>query len=166
MSPAKRVTASCYLDSILFAMFARLDSFEAILYNMFEDEKRKKLSALLRLFTNIIRSGKLVTVDIIEEICNSLAECGWPEAQRKEQQDASEAFTFITDKLNLPLLTLKMDLQHGAKEALEDDHQFINERLLSIALPKDKGEVVHLSDCLEGPDSNEYIVGLYLTCDG
>lgn len=85
----------------------------------------------------------------IEEICKSLAECGWKDAMKREQQDASEAFTFITDKLNLPLLTLKMDLQHGGKEAVDDDHRFVNERLLSIALPPDKGEVVHLADCLE-----------------
>ncbi|KAK5165637.1 hypothetical protein LTR04_001147 [Oleoguttula sp. CCFEE 6159] len=33
-----REGVTCYLDALLFAMFARLDSFEAMLYNNFEDE--------------------------------------------------------------------------------------------------------------------------------
>lgn len=56
---------TCYLDALLFAMFARLDSFEAILYNSFEDEPRKKLSGMLRLWVNMLRSGKLITVDLV-----------------------------------------------------------------------------------------------------
>ena len=56
---------SCFLDSLLFAMFARLGSFEAILYNTFEDEPRKRLATLLRLWVNTLRAGKLITVDIV-----------------------------------------------------------------------------------------------------
>lgn len=37
-----RNMVTCYLDALLFAMFARLDSFEAMLYDNFEDEPRKK----------------------------------------------------------------------------------------------------------------------------
>src|SRR4051794_31570157 len=33
---------TCYLDALLFAMFARLDCFEAILYKSFSDEPRRK----------------------------------------------------------------------------------------------------------------------------
>ena len=58
-----RVT--CYLDSLLFALYARLESFEAMLYNTFEDEARNKLAAILRLFVNMLRSGKLITADIV-----------------------------------------------------------------------------------------------------
>jgi hypothetical protein len=56
---------TCYLDALLFAMFARLDSFEAILFNTFEDEPRKKLAGMLRLWVNMLRSGRLITVDMV-----------------------------------------------------------------------------------------------------
>lgn len=46
-------------------MFARLDSFEAMLYNSFDDVPRKKLAGLLRLWVNMLRSGKLITTDIV-----------------------------------------------------------------------------------------------------
>lgn len=56
---------TCYLDALLFAMFARLDCFEAILYRSFNDEARRKLSILLRLWVNMLRSGNLITTDIV-----------------------------------------------------------------------------------------------------
>jgi hypothetical protein len=67
------------------------------------------------------------------------------------QQDASEAFTFITGKLELPLLTLKMDIYHTGKEDAVDDHKFVNERLLEVAIPSERedGRVITLEDCLE-----------------
>ena len=60
-----REGVTCYLDALLFAMFARLGSFEAMLYKNFEDEPRKRLAALLRLWVNTLRAGKLITVDIV-----------------------------------------------------------------------------------------------------
>lgn len=56
---------TCYLDALLFAMFARLDCFEAILYKTFNDEPRRKLAILLRFWVNLLRSGKLITTDIV-----------------------------------------------------------------------------------------------------
>lgn len=60
-----RMGVTCYLDALLFAMFARLDCFEAILYTSFPDEPRRKLSILLRLWVNMLRSGKLITKDLV-----------------------------------------------------------------------------------------------------
>ncbi|KAK6349637.1 hypothetical protein TWF696_005919 [Orbilia brochopaga] len=140
---------TCYLDSLLFSLYAHLDSFEAMLYNVFDDDKRKKLSSLLRLFVNMLRSGNLITADIIQEIQNSLAECGWKEAALKQQQDASEAFTFIAETLEMPLLTLKMDIAHGGLDIPDDDHKFINERLLNVAIPSEPDGPITLEKCLE-----------------
>lgn len=56
---------TCYLDALLFAMFARLDCFEAILYKSFNDEPRRKLAIVLRLWVNLLRSGKLITTDVV-----------------------------------------------------------------------------------------------------
>lgn len=68
-----------------------------------------------------------------------------------KQQDTSEAFTFITEKLELPLLTLKMDIFHTGKEDADDDHKFVNERLLEVAIPEDNpdGQPITLEECLE-----------------
>jgi|TARA_R110002003_G_scaffold48_14_gene4021 hypothetical protein len=60
-----RNMVTCYLDALLFAMFARLDSFEAMLYDNFEDEPRRKLAAVLRLWVNLLRTGQLIRVELV-----------------------------------------------------------------------------------------------------
>lgn len=65
LGAVNRDAVSCYMDSVLFAMFARLRSFEAILYKNFEDEPRKKLAMWIRLWVNLLRRGKLITTDIV-----------------------------------------------------------------------------------------------------
>lgn len=160
-----RHAVTCFLDSTLFAMFSRLDSFEAMLYNSFEDVKKERLAFLLRLWVNLLRSGDLITTDVTKQIQESLAECGWDDARELHQQDASEAFTFLTEKLDLPLLTLKMDIYHTGKQDT-DDHRFINERLLEVAIPTlENGEHpkdIKLEDCLEEYFNNRIEVKRYL----
>lgn len=147
-----RESVTCFLDSLLFGMFARLDGFEAMLYESFEDPKRRKLAGLLRLWVNLLRSGRLITTDITKHLQDALAECGWRDAANLRQQDPSEAYGFITEQLELPLLTLKMDLYHTGKEDPQDDHKFVNERLLEVAIvdePQEGSKTITLEDCLE-----------------
>jgi hypothetical protein len=147
-----RGNVTCFLDALLFGMFARLDSFEAMLYESFEDPQRRKLAGFLRLWVNLLRSGRLITTDVTKHLQDALAECGWKDAANLRQQDPSEAFGFITGQLELPLLTLKMDLFHTGKEDPADDHKFVNERLLEVAIPEEPSEgnsVITLEDCLE-----------------
>jgi hypothetical protein len=147
-----RGSVTCFLDALLFGMFARLDSFEAMLYENFEDPQRRKLAGVLRLWVNLLRSGRLITTDVTKHLQDALAECGWRDAANLRQQDPSEAFGFITGQLELPLLTLKMDLFHTGKEDPADDHKFVNERLLEVAIPEEPREgstVITLEDCLE-----------------
>ncbi|KAJ4991750.1 ubiquitin carboxyl-terminal hydrolase [Stagonosporopsis vannaccii] len=158
-----RNMVTCYLDALLFAMFARLDAFEAMLYDNFDDEPRKKLAATLRLWVNLLRTGRLIKVELTKHLQDALAECGWADAARVCQQDASEAFTFITGALELPLLTLKMDIYHTGREDKEDDHKFVNERLLEVAIPEQQGEgVITLEDCLETYFNNRIEVKRFL----
>lgn len=152
LGAVNREGVTCYLDALLFAMFARLDSFEAMVYDSLEDPARKKLAGLLRLWVNMLRTGRLITVDVTKQVQEAMSECGWEAANQLQQQDTSEAFTFITGQLELPLLTLKMDMFHTGKDDPNDDHKFVNERLLEVAIlsePPEGGSVVTLEDCLE-----------------
>ena len=66
-----------------------------------------------------------------------------------EQQDTSEAFAFITETLQFPLLPLQVDLfHHGEMDTA--DHKVVQERLLNISIPADpEGRGIKLEDCLE-----------------
>jgi hypothetical protein len=144
-----RSNVTCYLDALLFAMFANLTAFECMLKNDSTDEAKAKLASLIRLWVNMLRSGKLIHTDMTQLIQESLAACGWKDAERLEQQDTSEAFAFITETLQLPLLALQVDLFHQGKGD-EDDHKVVHERLLNLAVPPDpEGKGLKLEDCLE-----------------
>lgn len=82
-------------------------------------------------------------------IQETLAECGWTDSRNLEQQDTSEAFAFMADKLQLPLLSLQVDLfHHGVRD--DADHKVVYERLLNLAVPPDPdGKGIKLEDCLE-----------------
>ena len=75
----------------------------------------------------------------------------------------SETFSFITDKLALPLLTLKMDVYHTGKE-VNDDHRIVRERLLQVAIPEnpEEGTEIRLEDCLESYFNNKVEVKRHL----
>ncbi|KAK1065181.1 hypothetical protein LTR74_008154 [Friedmanniomyces endolithicus] len=127
-----REGVTCYLDALLFAMFARLDSFEAMLYDSFNDIPRKKLAGLLRLWVNMLRTGRLITTDITAQLQSALAECGW---------------------------------QDAGKEDPQDDHKFVNERLLEVAIPDtpmDGSDVITLEHCLEQYFNNRIEVKRHL----
>ena len=107
---------------------------------------------------------KLLTPSQTKQIQLQLANCGWEEAAKLCQQDASEAFTFITGVLDLPLLTLKMDIFHTGREDASDDHKFINERLLELAIPDEPqdGHTITVEECLEMFFNNKIEVKRYL----
>lgn len=65
LGAVNREGVTCYLDSLLFTMFATIDSYEAMLLQDFEDEPRRRLALLLRLWVNLFRSGRLITTDIV-----------------------------------------------------------------------------------------------------
>ncbi|KAK9326270.1 ubiquitin carboxyl-terminal hydrolase-domain-containing protein [Lipomyces orientalis] len=140
-------------------MYARLESFEPILYKVYDDGPLRRLSTLIRMWVNMLRAGKLITSDIMAQLRIALAENGWTDAGSDHQQDASEAFVFITEKLSMPLLTLKMDIAHGGKEVADDDHKFVNERLLHVpVLGRPTDGPISLEACLEEFFANSVVV--------
>lgn len=57
-----------------------------------------------------------------------------------------------------------MDIYHTGKEEVNDDHKFVNERLLEVAVPEDpgNGSAITLEDCLETYFNNRIEVRRYL----
>lgn len=60
-----RGNVTCYLDALLFAMFAKLEAFECMLKNDQPEESQRNLADLIRLWVNMLRSGKLIHTDMV-----------------------------------------------------------------------------------------------------
>lgn len=108
-----------------------------------KDEERlrtHRLQTWLRMFVNQLRSGRLIQAHVVKELRQHLYSCGWhcpgpmdpPGSSR--QEDSSELFMFLTEKLHLPYLPLEQRLLHGAKFSADDD-KVITERMLQISIP-------------------------------
>lgn len=152
---------TCYIDSLLFAMFARLSNFEPILLKddsePRDNNKTENLRTFLRLYVSMLRSGRKITTDVTKCLLDAIIAAGWKStSHRYEQQDTAELFQFITSKLNMPLLTLKVDIIHAGKEVVEDDHKLIQESLLHIPVPGEPSDgPVLLEECLEAYFAND-----------
>lgn len=133
----------CYLDSLLFAMFATLESFEPILFiSNYHNHKPNghlisRLSSLLRVYINLLRSGNLITTDLTMQLCITMASLGFTQAVSHKQQDAADLFEFLTETLSMPLLTFKVDIKHGGKFNKNDDEKISKERILFVSIPDD-----------------------------
>lgn len=129
----------CYFDSLIFSMFANLDSFEPILFilNQHADPLVTQLLGLLRVYVNLMRLGNLITTDITQRICECLMKLGFHEALSHKQQDSAPLFEFLTETLAMPLLTFRVEIQHHGKHD-DDDTKYSKERILFVSVPDDE----------------------------
>ncbi|WPK26685.1 hypothetical protein PUMCH_004045 [Australozyma saopauloensis] len=146
----------CYMDALLFSMFAKLDSFEPVLFllNQSPNPLVGRLSALLRVYVNLLRLGSLITTDLSQAICECLAALGFTEATSHRQQDCAPLFEFLTETLAMPLLTFRVEIQHSGKHD-DDDRRYSKERILFVSVPEPASDEDHtpdsitLEECLE-----------------
>lgn len=157
MGADNRNGVTCYLDTLLFSMFARLESFEPMLrfFDYEKDPKKASLSIFLRLYINMMRSGLLITTDITKILLSSIKKSGWNESCFDKQQDAGDLFDFIADQLDMPMITLKLEIAHEGKEDNTDDHKLIKERMLLVSVPGgEEDKPILLEQCLESYFAN------------
>lgn len=138
----------CYMDALLFLMFANLESFEPILFVSNRENSIDRLAALLRVYVNLMRLGNVVTTDVTMQICECLCELGFEEALSHAQQDPAPLFEFLSETLRMPLLTFKVEIQHSGKHD-DDDFKYSEERILFVSVPEDAEDDVLLEECLE-----------------
>lgn len=142
---------TCYLDSLLFCLFARQTDFEPILSRLYPTHPElDTLATLLRMYVNLMRRGKHITTDITKVLISSIIKAGWEPSAACAQQDTFELFSFITDVLSMPMLTLKLEIAHEGLDSKEDDHKFVNERMLLITIPGNSEDPpITLEECME-----------------
>ncbi|KAJ2489956.1 hypothetical protein IWW37_003586 [Coemansia sp. RSA 2050] len=145
---------TCYIDSLVMALFGAHQSCDGLLYarGNLGSEAASHLQAVCRLVVNHLRAGELIDASLIEEMRTALLNCGWlcgddsrAPANRYTQQDASELYIFLMEKLQMPYLPLEVRMIHGA-DYDEADTRMVTQRVLELSLLDDD-----ISDSLEQP---------------
>lgn len=144
---------SCYIDSLIFAMFGTTDLFDPILTTPTMTRKsslqghehrdgickgcrdRESLRTITRMLVNLLRSGKDLTKPSIERFRQHLFDCGWQGGDRvKRQEDVAELFLFLVNQFDMPSLPIKQRLWHGGL-CQKEDEQIVPERLVCLPFP-------------------------------
>ncbi|KAJ1739986.1 hypothetical protein LPJ68_004179 [Coemansia sp. RSA 1086] len=132
---AENAGDTCYLDSIIAALFATHTSSDGLLFMRdLGSRDANGVQALCRLLANFLRAGELVSADMIEQLRAQLVKCGWSGAHG--QQDAGELFLFLMQTLQMPFLPLEMRMVHGA-DADAGDSRVVTQRAIELALPSE-----------------------------
>ncbi|KAI9481801.1 hypothetical protein BX667DRAFT_493291 [Coemansia mojavensis] len=135
---AENAGDTCYLDSIIAALFATHTSSDGLLFMRdLGSRDANGVQALCRLLANFLRAGELVSADMIEQLRAQLVKCGWSGAHG--QQDAGELFLFLMQTLQMPFLPLEMRMVHGA-DADAGDSRVVTQRAIELALPSEDNE--------------------------
>ncbi|KAJ8905530.1 hypothetical protein NDN08_002037 [Rhodosorus marinus] len=121
---------SCYLDSLLMAIFANSDKYDYLI-TVF-NEHSKRLASLLRLFVNKIRMGLKVEKETVKEFLSELVELGWRGSST--QEDASELFIFLMELLKAPALETCEQLHHGALPDEDVDDKKVVDRMIMLGI--------------------------------
>ncbi|ORX95117.1 cysteine proteinase [Basidiobolus meristosporus CBS 931.73] len=157
--PKNSLGTSCYIDSLLFAMFGTHTCYDSLLrVRELTSEAALHLQTTCRLYVNLLRSGKHVSKTVIEMIRNDLAQCGWKGGKsedfggsyetRPTQEDASELLLFLMDVFELPFLPLGVKLHHYG-DTDEDDAKIITERIFQLSIPSEEEQEPSQSIMLE-----------------
>jgi hypothetical protein len=128
---------TCYVDSLIFAMFGYLDAFDWLLCKPLVEEDRPLilLQAHLRLFVNNLRTGQAIPGAQARLVLDKMRACGWWGGQ-SSQEDASELLTFILGSLRAPTLPFSENTYHGAApDKGGNDHRVTCERVIYLSIP-------------------------------
>ncbi|KAJ2134364.1 hypothetical protein GGH17_002841 [Coemansia sp. RSA 788] len=130
---AENADSTCYIDSVLAALFASHTACDGLLYMRdLGSDAANGLQAMCRLLANYLRAGELISAELMRELRAQLVRCGWEGAQG--QHDAGELYMFLAETLRMPYLPLEVRMEHGA-DTDTDDSRIVTQRVIELALP-------------------------------
>ncbi|CAM9148995.1 unnamed protein product, partial [Phaeothamnion confervicola] len=127
---------TCYIDSLLFAMFATLDAFDWLLLKPLQDKDPPAVRLLqmhLRFFVSQLRRGAVIPAEHAQLVRRQLIQTGWT-GGAWSQEDVSELFAFLLNLFRSPSLPISEEIFHGGYQE-EMDSRLSTERLLQLSLP-------------------------------
>ncbi|KAG1455378.1 hypothetical protein G6F56_007079 [Rhizopus delemar] len=165
LGPENDGGTSCYIDSLLFAMYISNTAFDPLLtYDILpsDNEIKIQLQTVMRLFVNKLRKGHFISASYVHCFRKVLEEAAWHGKDSNgnwSQEDTSELFMFITEIFDLPYLPFQIRLFHGANHDMNDD-RVMTDRTITLAIQDQQNKRLRLEDMLLDYFYNNVITGI------
>ncbi|KAL7752690.1 hypothetical protein RI367_001692 [Sorochytrium milnesiophthora] len=142
---------TCYIDSLIFALFARMSAFDSLLTQDLAGDALpsvRRLQCALVMVVNRLRRGKLVVREEMRRLEYAVKEVwgqvggGGGVGTVGRQEDVSELFLLLTSAFKSPFLPIWQSIHHGG-ERESDDTKLFTERCLQLSItnPKERAPV-------------------------
>ena len=125
---------TCYIDSLLMALFYTKSHIDGILTNRPKDDKYIYIQEYIKMeFIERVRNNKSVLFNVMNNLRYVLIECGWKDLDEFiDQQDVSEFYTFLADIFNITVIEMKRHTFYSTQDDRESDIEKIPFIPLSI----------------------------------
>lgn len=140
--PPQNAGNTCYLDSLLVALFSSQDIADSLLTPPSPNPNTLPLLSTLRASINHLRAGTVLPRPLISTLRKHLISHGWHSGS--SQQDAAELYGFLWDLLAAPFLPLFSMLSHSGVPDPSDESP-TTERLLWLEV-KDGASIAGMLD--------------------
>lgn len=152
-------TNSCYITATISACFASWNAFDTLLVapTSGSNTRTELLRNTTKKIVNQMRLGSTVSSDDVDLLRRVLGLYGFPKG--REQEDVTEFFSVLMDRLDAPLLALYQQLMHVANPD-EHDERFVLERFIWLAFENCSNRPTNLSALLRCSFFGEVRAGL------
>jgi ubiquitin C-terminal hydrolase len=134
---------TCYISSLLMALFYKSSYLDNILYNEPTDIEMIYLQEIIKTkFIDRVRSGTSVLMDIMNEIRLYANICGWLNSDNLlEQQDVNEFYTFLVNKTKLTQIEIQRETISEGLSDKNDIGQIESIPFISLSVPYNIDEI-------------------------
>lgn len=132
---------TCYIDSLLMALFFTPSCADYLLKTNIKDGITLYLQELIKVqFVDMVRHSKSVSHNTVDIIRNCCYEIGWRNESKNEiflQQDVSEFYMFLLDKLKGTQIKIQRETITEALRSKDDIGKEVDIPYIPLGLPND-----------------------------
>jgi hypothetical protein len=149
---------TCYLDSLLFALFAQINAFDYLLLKSVPNKDISVMQMHLRLFVTRMRKSKAIMKHQVKALFTAMKKSGWS-GRPGSQEDVVELLAWFLAIFESPSLAMTESIYHGGETDMSSDERVAAERFLSLPIPDGK-DLISLEDLVQAYFFDNQLYGI------
>jgi hypothetical protein len=149
---------TCYLDSLLFALFAQINAFDYLLLKAIPNKEVSIMQMHLRFFVTRMRKSKAIMAHQVKALFDAMKKSGW-NGRPGSQEDVVELLAWFMSVFESPTIALTESIYHGGESDMSSDERVSAERFLSLPIPEGK-DLISLEELVQAYFFDNHLQGI------